>query len=100
MEKLSIFRKKLDELDETLMEILARRFEICRQVARYKADEKIPMMQPSRVAQVKVRAGQRALAAGLTERFGIELYSLIIDEACRLEDEIIQDAKLLDRVAR
>ena len=45
MERLSILRKELDELDQQLMDVLARRFEICREVARYKAAMNIPMMQ-------------------------------------------------------
>jgi chorismate mutase len=90
MEKLSTFRKELDEIDEQLMETLARRFAVCRKVAKYKARMDIPMMQPTRVAEVKQRAGQRTLSAGLKEEFGRELYDLIISEACVLEDEIIQ----------
>ncbi|HMF79451.1 MAG TPA: chorismate mutase [Bryobacteraceae bacterium] len=93
MEKLSIFRKELDEIDEQLMDALARRFAICREVARYKAEMNIPMMQPGRVAEVKRRAGERALSAGLNEQFGLELYDLIISQACGLENEIIDRAK-------
>ena len=92
MEKLAIFRKELDELDEQLMDLLARRFEICRQVASHKAEMDIPMMQPGRVAQVKERAGERAEAAGLHREFGLELYNVIIAEACSIEDEIIAQA--------
>jgi chorismate mutase len=92
MEELLRFRKELDELDCRLMDTLAQRFAICRQVAEYKAEHQIPMMQPARVLEVKKRAAQRALAAGLTERFGLELYDLIISEACRMEDEIIEAA--------
>jgi chorismate mutase-like protein len=89
MEKLSIFRKELDKLDEQLMDTLVRRFAICAEVARYKAEMNIPMMQPDRVLEVKRRAGQRASSAGLDEQFGIKLYELIIAEACALEDRII-----------
>lgn len=92
MEQLLQFRKELDELDRRLMETLAERFAVCRQVAEYKAEHQIPMMQPARVLEVKKRAAERALAAGLTERFGLDLYDLIISEACRLEDEIIESA--------
>ena len=60
MEELLTFRKELDELDEQLMSILARRFAVCRQVAEYKAATSIPMMQPARVAEVKRRAAARA----------------------------------------
>jgi chorismate mutase len=93
MEQLLHFRKELDELDRRLMETLAARFAVCRQVAEYKAEHQIPMMQPARVIEVKTRAAERALAAGLTERFGLDLYELIISEACRLEDDIIEAAR-------
>jgi chorismate mutase-like protein len=92
MEELPKFRKELDELDRRLIDTLAQRFAVCRQVAGYKAEHQIPMMQPGRVLDVKTRAAQRAVSAGLTERFALELYDLIILEACRMEDEIIESA--------
>jgi chorismate mutase len=93
MEKLSIFRKELDEIDRQLMDALARRFAVCRRVALYKARMNIPIMQPGRVAEVKQRAAERALSAGLHEEFGRELYDLIIAEACGLENEIIDEVR-------
>lgn len=92
MEELLKFRKELDELDRKLIDTLAQRFAICRQVAEYKAEHQIPMMQPGRVLEVKTRAAKQAVPAGLTERFALELYDLIIWEACRMEDEIIESA--------
>jgi chorismate mutase-like protein len=89
MEQLSDFRSELDKLDEQLMATLEKRFAVCRQIASYKAQAKIPMMQPARVAQVKKVAASRALAAGLREEFAVQLYELIISEACQLEHRII-----------
>jgi 4-amino-4-deoxychorismate mutase len=94
MDQLLTFRKELDELDEQLMTLLVQRFAICRQVAGYKAQMNIPMMQPARVAEVKQRAGVRARSAGLNETFGLALYELIIAEACRLETQIIEKTEL------
>jgi 4-amino-4-deoxychorismate mutase len=93
MEKLSIFRRELDEIDDQLITLLARRFAICREVASYKAEMDIPMMQPARVAEVKRRAATRALSAGLSEEFAIKLYELIIGQACTLETKIIEKTK-------
>jgi 4-amino-4-deoxychorismate mutase len=90
MERLSKYRKELDKVDEQLMALIARRFNICRQVATYKAEYGIPMMQPVRVAEVKRRAASRALARGLSEEFATALYDLIISEACGMETEIIE----------
>jgi chorismate mutase-like protein len=90
MEKLLKYRKELDEVDNQLMALIARRFIICRQVARHKAEFNIPMMQPARVAEVKRRAASRALSMGITEQFALALYDLIISEACGMETEIIE----------
>lgn len=94
MEKLSIFRSELDKLDEHLMATLEKRFAICRQIAYYKAQANIPMMQPARVAHVKELAASRALAAGLSEDFGRKLYDLIISEACDIEHRIMAEDPL------
>jgi 4-amino-4-deoxychorismate mutase len=96
MEQLVQFRKELDELDGRLIETLAQRFAICRRVAEYKAEHRIPMMQPGRVLEVKKRAVQRAVPAGLTEQFALDLYDLIISEACRMEDEIIEGGNVAE----
>jgi len=47
------------------------------------------MMQTARVQEVKQRAAEKGCARGLREVFVTALYDLIIDEACQIEDEII-----------
>lgn len=83
------FRAQLDQLDAQIVDLLASRFDVCRNVARYKKEWGIPMMQPARVQAVKQRAAERARLAGVNEEFMVALYTAIIAEACRLEDDII-----------
>ena len=52
MSGLQPFRRRLDELDEQIARLLGERFEVCREVARYKSEHEIPMMQPERVVAV------------------------------------------------
>jgi chorismate mutase-like protein len=92
MERLEEFRRQLDELDERLLDVLARRFDVCREVAGHKAEVQIPMMQPARVAEVKRRAVERGRSRGLSEGFVTALYELVIAEACRIEDELLAAA--------
>lgn len=92
MEKLRGFRARLDELDARLLEVLAQRFEVCREVAAHKAEARIPMMQPDRVAEVKQRAVDNGRSRGLAAAFMASLYDLVIAEACRIEDEILEAA--------
>src|ERR1017187_1123059 len=88
-EKLRQFRRELDELDDQILELLSRRLGICREVALYKAEAGIAMMQADRVTQVKVRAVAEGKTRGLNENFVLSLYEIVITEACRIEDEII-----------
>ena len=88
-EKLSEFRVELDLLDEQLVALLGRRYAICRDVARFKKEHKIPMMQSGRVAAVKERCARLGEAHDVDPSFVGRLYALIIGESCRLEDEII-----------
>jgi chorismate mutase-like protein len=92
MNSLEDFRKEIDQIDAALLAALGRRLAICAEVAHFKRANNIPMMQPGRVESVKNRQAVAAPQHGLRPEFVREMYGLIIDEACRLEDDII-DAK-------
>ena len=89
LDKLQLWRAELDTLDDQIISLFSRRFAICREIAGYKKETGIPMMQSARVQEVKKRVAEKARAGGLREVFVTALYDLIINEACRLEDEII-----------
>jgi len=89
MDDLSNFRKALDRIDTQLIELLGQRFEICRKVANYKRLHDVPMMQPNRVKEVHARNADLAKTHSVSPEFVRDLYTLVIGEACRLEDEII-----------
>ena len=88
---LQAFRAEIDQIDAQLLALLKRRFDVCREVALYKRHAVIPMMQAGRVQQVKEKARRMAAAHGIDENFISAIYDLIIAEACRLEDRIIDD---------
>ena len=52
---------------------------------------RIAMMQPKRVDEVKDRCAKLGADYGLDGDFVRSLYTVIIDEACRLEDIIIDE---------
>ncbi len=86
-------RRRLDEIDGALLELLGRRIDIGRRVAEYKRDNDVPVMQPSRVQQVLDRVAADAAGHHLDPEFVRSLYRLIIDEMCRVEDEIVDDRR-------
>lgn len=90
MSELEGFRQEIDAVDCQIIEALAKRFEIAKRVADFKKQKGIPMMQPARVEAVKQHRRQLGMQHGLDGEFMIALYSLIIQETCCMEDEIIK----------
>lgn len=84
------FRRRLDEIDEAIAKLLGERLDICREVAVYKSEHEIPMMQPDRVKIVRERYLSRGTEAGLPEDFSADLFELLIATTCRLEDELME----------
>lgn len=85
------FRRRLDEIDEGIAKLLGERLDICREVAVYKSEHGIPMMQPDRVKIVRERYLSRGVEAGLPAEFCSELFELLIATTCKLEDELMDE---------
>ena len=92
MEELEKFRESLNRIDGDLIRLLGERFEIIEQVGQYKRTHDIAMMQPKRVDEVKDRCAKLGENYGLNGDFIRSLYTVIINEACRLEDIIIDES--------
>ncbi|MCY1021695.1 chorismate mutase [Pyxidicoccus sp. MSG2] len=90
MDALQGFRQELDAIDEELVRTVARRLQLCDRIAGWKRENGIPMMQPHRIEHVKRRCTEMGAAQGLDSAFVESLYTLIIDEACRREERIIE----------
>jgi len=88
---LAPFRRRLDEIDERIARLLGERLDICRDVAVYKSEHEIPMMQPDRVKLVRERYLARGAEVGLPEEFTSQLFELLIATTCRLEDELMDE---------
>ncbi len=90
MNGLEPFRARLDELDDQIARLLGERFEVCREIALYKREHEIPMMQPDRVVQVRERYLARGAEVDLPEDFTESLFELLIAATCKMEDELIE----------
>jgi 4-amino-4-deoxychorismate mutase len=84
------YRRRLDSLDNEIARLLGERFEVCREIARYKLANDIPMMQPHRVAAVRERYLARGEEVGLPPDFSAGLFELLIAATCKEEDELME----------
>ena len=81
-------RKKIDSLDKQLIELLASRELIVKEIGIYKAKNHIPSLQPSRFQQVlqkNIAAGKKQ---GLSQDFVTEVFNAIHKESLRMEEDI------------
>lgn len=85
------FRRRLDEIDDGVAKLLGERLQICREVAVYKSEHEIPMMQPHRVKAVRERYLARGAEVDLPEEFTSDLFELLIATTCKLEDELMDE---------
>lgn len=85
------FRRRLDEIDDGVAKLLGERLQICREVAIYKSEHEIPMMQPHRVKAVRERYLARGAEVDLPEEFTADLFELLIATTCKLEDELMDE---------
>jgi len=89
MKLLEEHRQKIDFIDDRIIDLLAERMEIVRAVAEIKAENDIPAVLPDRVEEVIERCSTRADAKRVSPELARLLYTLIVDYACALEEEII-----------
>ena len=85
------FRRRLDVIDDEIAKLLGERLQICREVAVFKSEHGIPMMQPDRVKVVRERYLARGAEHELPQEFSSDLFDLLIATTCRLEDELMDE---------
>lgn len=93
MEILKPYRARINAIDEQIIELLCRRYDIIEDVGKVKARNNIPSVLPDRVDEVRENAARLAAKKGMDENFIRELYAQLIEHSCDLEEKIIRANK-------
>jgi chorismate mutase len=88
MEILKPYRAQIDALDDQIIDLLAARCEVIRTVGELKARENIPAVLQDRVDEVRERCADRAAQNGVDADVIRQIYTLLIDYSCQLEERI------------
>ena len=91
MEILKPYRARIDSIDEEIIDLLRKRYDVIEEVGHLKAREGIDSVLQDRVDEVRERAASMAAAKNLDEEFIRQLYAQLIEHSCNLEQEIIDD---------
>ena len=85
MNDLPALRTQIDDCDRELLAVLARRFELCHEVAAIKGVDQSQVLQPGRVRDVLVSRTQWAAEAGVDPEFAELLFRALLAETHRIE---------------
>ena len=82
------FRKSIDNLDATLIYVLAERFRLTKRVGEYKRDSGLPSADKSRETEQIARLKSLAVDADLDPDFAERFLRFVIDEVIRHHERI------------
>ena len=85
---LTNFRDQIDQIDSQLIELLAKRFEVVKQVGMYKKEHNIPPLQSTRWQEVLETRMQHARDIALDAEFVEDVWTRIHEHALKLEEVI------------
>lgn len=86
---LSETRNIIDEIDNEIIELLNKRFELMPEIARFKTENHLPIFQSEREQEILENKIVQAKELGLSETFVRNLFELIFEESKRLQEVAI-----------
>ena len=88
-EGISQLRKQIDDLDNQLMELLAKRMRVCREIGQYKKEHNMTVLQAARYNEILEKRGAQGALCGMDAQFVAKVFEGIHEESVRQQIEII-----------
>lgn len=88
-ESLSELRKQIDELDDQLLEILAKRMRVSCEIGTYKKEHNMPILQTTRYDEILQKRTSLAERLGMSTEFMKIILETIHEESVRHQMEIM-----------
>ena len=89
-ENITVLRKKIDEIDETLLTILAKRMGISREIGVYKKEHNMPILQSGRYSDILENRAKQGESLGLSAAFVQEIMKSIHEESVKVQMDIMK----------
>ena len=90
-EGLGMLRSQIDELDNNLMELLARRLKVCREIGTFKKEHNMTVLQAGRYNEILQKRGAQASLCGMDAEFAARIFELIHEESVRQQLKIVNE---------
>ena len=90
-EGLRQLRSQIDELDNNLMDLLSKRFRICREIGTFKKEHNMTVLQAGRYNEILEKRGAQASLCGMDPEFAAHVFELIHEESVRQQLKIVNE---------
>jgi len=91
-EGITQLRHQIDELDDSLMNLLAKRMRISREIGQYKKEHNMTVLQTVRYNEILDKRGAQGSLCGMDAEFVKTIFEAIHEESVRQQMEIINKA--------
>lgn len=88
-EGINQLRKQIDELDNDLMQLLAKRMRVCREIGQYKKEHNMTVLQAQRYNEILDKRGAQGALCGMDSQFIKNIFEAVHEESVRQQIEII-----------
>lgn len=88
-EGITALRQQIDELDNQLMDLLAKRMRVCREIGQYKKEHNMTVLQTSRYNEILDKRGAQGVLCGMDSEFVKTIFEAVHEESVRQQIEII-----------
>ena len=88
-EGIRMLRAQIDEIDNTLMDLLAKRFRVCREIGTLKKEHNMTVLQTGRYNEILEKRGAQASLCGMDAEFAAQVFELIHEESVRQQLAIV-----------
>jgi chorismate mutase len=88
---LTFYRAQIDEIDEKLLQLLAQRVEVVKQVGIYKKQHNLPALNQNRWQEILNKLRTLAKNNNLDEDLIVDLWNRIHEYTLSLEEEILEN---------
>jgi len=88
-ENITALRKQIDEIDNSLMDLLAKRMRICREIGQYKKEHGMTVVQTSRYSEILDKRGAQGALCGIGADCVKQIFEAIHEESVNQQIEVL-----------
>ena len=91
-ENITALRKQIDEIDNSLIDILSKRMRISREIGQYKKEHSMTILQTARYSEILDKRGAQASLLGIDPECVKKIFESIHEESVNQQMKIIKEA--------